>query len=1854
MQASQENAVPHLAIIIGNAVSLVTLQQEWAAFPQGVSYAEFRQLLEPHVRPPPTPRASIRSSIALLHPRTPPRPGTSGSVRLTSASVSGRIPQRLFSATAAVPPSPADDTGTNREAERTRRLRSQQELAGQASGPVDPIKLLFNRVDVRNQQRVTWEDLVNYLVAEASIDTAGTKVGANAHNVYTYARRLRGLPKQAQQQRAPKEGTSADALAYKRYYRDLTEAARARGPRPDKGGGGGTADECGSVAAAREDEDLALIRFLDGLPGHKSLFFASTRSSSFILYSKDTLERVYTAPADLLGDVNPSAVAYLAACDLFLCYSPDDRQLRGWFSLLSHAVTTITITPLLLEGLVRRIQVMPQNSPTYSEYAETVFLGDSFGHILRVTAPRGRCGGMEFTVAQTYPNLHTRESGGLVDFCVFGEYLYSSGFDGRLVSTSLVTGQSSELGNVVNEHLTTLTYVPGHDWVVAATSCARELLWWEAHSHGTLPGTAFDAAGRGDHGACIIALVYVAAADHVVSADCEGVVKVWDAVSQRCVQSLRSNRVPQRHGGSLGGVSADEAKTLSTNTRTAAHASSSLLAGNLAGLFVNLGLLALLPAGAGQASHVGGPQCHSLVYCESTQELLCGFVSSIICWGLSSRANPLVCDPEEVCYDVLYDIRTRVFLLQSATQLSVWDGAHGHRVGVLNHTAQSGVRHAGADIKATCIDALGSRVFVSLSDGRVVVYATQGLAADASQCTPASATVWWHPRSFSGGRGGGGEAGEAVFVEQMHYSSLLRTWLAITSSGSLLVRIEEDEQVVLFSTVISVSASPLTLLRVSEELRLVAVADAERTVYVYDMQAWLDTPVTKRLGAFGGLVDMLFLDNAPALVTVHAGGVCRCWSCAPAMERFKLLGVVCHPQHPAPEAAAAALPEAQRGAADGVEKAQSLSSPGAGRGRPLPLPSSASHSRAAATSPAGSRDPLRITTTSDSPLIETNLPWVAYTSRPGSVRAATSRPATATLLRTSRHSWRVPPTRPTSGLDPPRPDGAPVSGEAGPAASELCLTNAASTFAALRDTGVGAAAATAAAAAAGDDDWASATAATIALDPCPEFTSAAYDGRRHHLFLGDADGVLHIFRMCSLLQAYQLPRCTHSSRPAFLLAAASETAPSSASPAVAAAAVATSPPPLLSSPAAVAALPSPQLIRSVQVHTNESGATEVALEASPASTWRSGSAPALRRGRDRRGVVCVRWITERGVLATSGHDHAVWFLSSEGERLACLSAERRPPRPESVGRPATASRPHRGTLTRLSGPVAGPQDVARTAGANDALSALHVFCLPPVPIEEHVIEPAAPAGTPTKARPPCCCTHHTTDMLSGVDELEGEGAVEEPPADPLHLQESGEDGVAGARSPTLAPRTGQAPTTFDPPSFSARPSRVSSGSLASSTSIPEATVTARQGSGEAVLSDFLQRPQSRGGARWESPSHDHPISPPSSLLLSMPPLPRQATAAASAMRGQRPISAHAISSITDNPLGSGERPCSAVSLASDGPHVHIADWQKRDLAAMREARGMKPQAPVRPGSPSTLVHVEESKGHSPAAVGQPLFLGPADGELWQAVRAPVPGAAEEVRGYAEEPPVAAEATGRLSGAAAVWTAMSITANTPDADKLLDAAVMAPLPASHSSTTDVMSFDAKEDTGTREPGQMVGRHHDGDTPTDAAMPLCVLGSGLAVSGAEVPSGRRARERKALFLPHLPTMQASSPPPPPPLPQPAAATPGFVAARRQPHRHAPAPPPAAAPATAHRRGVHAPPLTQRAKMRGGGTKGSASCTTAATSASASHQASAVSTPRCAVANPPPMLAYSSAHEGKATLALYANELRQCLRRPRLWDE
>ncbi|KPA86341.1 hypothetical protein ABB37_00545 [Leptomonas pyrrhocoris] len=1321
MDVLHSQNVPCLALVLGDEEALNSLQDSFSAFPHGVTYAQFRRLLLSYLHgdaefeagndAASSPYSSLPASSDALHlpspssfPRTasPLEASATPGVARTSGSSAGTSSSCTASGMHVL-----EGQDTNREEARLRRVRTRQELAGVCATPVDPLKQLFNRIDVRNEQRVTWDDLLDYVVAEAGAGAAEARYGATRTRIYSFARALQCPPKQrcptstspsAQQRGSSVASTSVKSLTYKRFCRDVHGARTARTR---------TKTDNGSSITIRTEEDLSLIRILDGLESHNAVFFVSSRSYPFLLYGKESLERVFTAPPDMLGGSVPTAVSYLAELDLFLCYSTDDRLLRGWYCLLAQSIATVAVTPLLIEGFVRRMRVMPICSPTYADYAESVFLGDSYGHVMHVTAPRGRCGGMAFEMQRIYKGLHSRSSGGLVDFCVYGSQLYSSGFDGRVVATSLLTGQSSEIGCVVHQHLHALVYVPAHNGLVAATSGSRQLLWWEAGSQSALPGVAFDHAGYGDHTAAIVAVVYVVESDYVASADCDGVVKVWEMATHHCVQSFQSSRTSgDDASGSGGSGEAAPATTLKSRSRAKSISESmdgfSASAGRDMMMLTHNGLHSLLSESAG-THNVGGAQCHALVYCAETEELMCGFANAITCRGLRGNRSPYVCDAVEVCQDVLYDVRNHTFLLRSATRLGVWDGVTGVRRGLLDRTTVKNTSHAKADIKAVCLDDLGSRVFLSAGDGNVYAYSTQGLAAEAGGDDDESLHLW-NAATFEVGPDG---SRTPVFVEKMHFSSTLRTWIAITSGGMLLVRNEADSQQTVAAATFTVSSVALTHMRVAEELGLVAVVDAEHRVYLYDMEAWTDAPETRSLVQYGRIVDLTFLEAAPVLVTVHAGGVCRCWSCPPAVECFELLGTIYHPQLPPPAASE------EETLYDITRPGSSTSGAGGLSSAKLSGSMSASGDVAAcmATQPANaslSRTPsARLLT---APFRDGNSSF----SRKNASRHPVAKAGTDEL--TDSKSGAVAGPGHTNDQQPSANGSytwanntvdfghasCPDARDHQSVAPETLIKNSvARTPTLLREE--------------------------------KEFTAVGYDGQSHHLFLGDTKGVVHVYRVCEMLQRYRLPRCSYAARPAFSLFAAGR----------------------LNSTdrenkdgeeggkgeAPVHTPCDPVRLRSVEVHDLHRDRTVprkrnlslVAAARLPQHQLQSKSKPHSEAAGS---VVCVRWLSNRGVLATSGNDHEVWLLNAEGDKLGFLSEERLPPRPRNT--PSTTPSP---PLRDMPGSESLAMSLShgKSARPDDALPLQRPFFLSPT--QAAVATANVFAGPPPSTGVLPCCTH---------------------------------------------------------------------------------------------------------------------------------------------------------------------------------------------------------------------------------------------------------------------------------------------------------------------------------------------------------------------------------------------------------------------------------------------------------------------------------------------------------------------------------
>lgn len=122
----------------------------------------------------------------------------------------------------------------------------------------------------------------------------------------------------------------------------------------------------------------------------------------------------------------------------------------------------------------------------------------------------------------------------------------------------------------------------------------------------------------------------------------------------------------------------------------------------------------------------------------------------------------------------------------------------------------------------------------------------------------------------------------------------------------------------------------------------------------------------------------------------------------------------------------------------------------------------------------------------------------------------------------------------------------------------------------------------------------------------PEVTSVAFCTENHRLYFGDALGSVHVFAMCSFLQAFQIPSSTYERRIPFVVPSHLEKPPACLIPRVA----------------------------TSEIHEQVEGS----------------------------GVASLEWLPSLQMLASSGYDRVVWLLNVDGEKQSFLSMERLPPR----------------------------------------------------------------------------------------------------------------------------------------------------------------------------------------------------------------------------------------------------------------------------------------------------------------------------------------------------------------------------------------------------------------------------------------------------------------------------------------------------------------------------------------------------------------------------------------------------------------
>lgn len=544
------------------------------------------------------------------------------------------------------------NVGTKRWLRKTRQ-RSMNELAGLAD--VEPLKELFNHINRRNQLLISFDDVVEFLSEELRNRTSCVTETSRS---YSFSRKmvrnkvevswLIGHSAEASQQRAIQKGSTKSVSD----------------PPPIQ-----TAWE--SFVPPVVVPEIVLIHFIHGLPGHQ-MFALSTRLTPLALYYKASLQHARTFSEEELGSTRPTLVEFLPVPDTILSYSVDDASLRGWTYLLSKNNST-SLLPLRIDGKVQRMRTSP-----YFPYS--VFLGTTSGKIVRVEVPSLRSG-TELKISQVFENLHDIASAGVVDFAISDTHIFTTGFDHRLLSINIQSGNVTVIGSCID-----VVYLVEYcelSSLVLGVSYKNELLAWDAKGLVAVPGTVFSNALEKEHYHRIQRLICVKDFPHCLTVDSSGVVKMWDFRKQQCIQTTKAD------GTSTEAVDPKSVYGL--------KGENSITKGNS---MINV---------------------IDVAYFDEYHELVCCTTDCIYLLQHNLREDVYLCDFDQV-KEMFYDVREKSFILQGPTRVSVWDVEGGFRKRLMDRALKVDIPPAKKDICSFCVDDVGSRIFIAVSTGDVEVH----------------------------------------------------------------------------------------------------------------------------------------------------------------------------------------------------------------------------------------------------------------------------------------------------------------------------------------------------------------------------------------------------------------------------------------------------------------------------------------------------------------------------------------------------------------------------------------------------------------------------------------------------------------------------------------------------------------------------------------------------------------------------------------------------------------------------------------------------------------------------------------------------------------------------------------------------------------------------------------------------------------------------------------------------------------------------------------------------------------------------------------------------------------------------
>lgn len=288
------------------------------------------------------------------------------------------------------------------------------------------------------------------------------------------------------------------------------------------------AEEMRMYSFSRVSPRMKLVQKVYTLPTHETMFAVVSRSEPLLLLSKRDFSVVRQFSPNEVGNTHPQIVDYLPIPDVLLAFSAQGKTIRGW-SNIGATGRMKTLNPLVQEDAIRRIRTRSIAFP-YSFFA-----GGGHGNVVHWQVPRQRSI-FEISRIHSYSALHAQDTGGITDFALTTDLLFSTGFDHRLLSTNLETGRSILIGRP-QDTIRFLEYNPNFA-SLTSVSYTNQIFLWDARSAAVTPGSVFRDNTTRPHTANVIGLCNAPDLPQVITGDCSGLIKVWDLRMLQCTQTL--------------------------------------------------------------------------------------------------------------------------------------------------------------------------------------------------------------------------------------------------------------------------------------------------------------------------------------------------------------------------------------------------------------------------------------------------------------------------------------------------------------------------------------------------------------------------------------------------------------------------------------------------------------------------------------------------------------------------------------------------------------------------------------------------------------------------------------------------------------------------------------------------------------------------------------------------------------------------------------------------------------------------------------------------------------------------------------------------------------------------------------------------------------------------------------------------------------------------------------------------------------------------------------------------------------------------------------------------------------------